>query len=151
MANEFCYRLEQQNNQDPNNRKFIYCYPNISSSSVALYWEGISISAARANSVSFLDLSIFFDIISVKFTNCKSQKNTLVLNQTLTKNKSKIQAPKQSLENLPGSYQRHAQGCYHQILSSCPMAHLQHQLKQLTKGTHCKLQAYKKNVLSMSI
>ena len=71
------------------NRKFIYCYPNILSSSVALYWDGISISAARANSASFLERSIFFDIISVKFTNCKSQKNTLVLNQTLTNNKSK--------------------------------------------------------------
>lgn len=71
------------------NRKFIYCYPNILSSSVALYWDGISISAARANSVSFLERSIFFDIISVKFTNCKSQKNTLVLNQTLTNDKSK--------------------------------------------------------------
>lgn len=47
----------------------IISYPKISSSIVALYWEGISINAARANSVSFRDEGIFFDIISVKFTN----------------------------------------------------------------------------------
>lgn len=45
------------------------CYPNRPSSMVALYWEGISIKAARENSVSFLNGSTFFDMISVKFTN----------------------------------------------------------------------------------
>lgn len=55
-------------------------YPNISSSSVALYCEGISIKAARANSASFLERSIFFDIISVKFTNYRRHKNTPFLN-----------------------------------------------------------------------
>lgn len=45
-------------------------YPNMPSSRVALYWEGISIRAERANSVCFLDRSTFFDMISVKFTNC---------------------------------------------------------------------------------
>jgi hypothetical protein len=48
-------------------------YLNILSSSVALYWEGISIKAESANSASFLDRSVFFDIISVKFTNCTRQ------------------------------------------------------------------------------
>jgi hypothetical protein len=41
---------------------------------VALYWEGISIKAARANSVSFRFESTFFDIISVKFTNYTKPK-----------------------------------------------------------------------------
>ena len=44
-------------------------YPNRPSSSVALYCEGISIRAERANSVCFLVSFTFFDIISVKFTN----------------------------------------------------------------------------------
>ena len=39
---------------------------------VALYWEGISIRAARANAASFFDMSLLVDIISVKFTNCNS-------------------------------------------------------------------------------
>ena len=46
-------------------------YPNIPSSKVALYWEGISIKADRANSVCFLIGLTFFDIISAKFTNYK--------------------------------------------------------------------------------
>lgn len=44
-------------------------YPSMLSSIVALYWEGISINADRANSVSFRDGATFFDIISVEFTN----------------------------------------------------------------------------------
>ena len=39
---------------------------------VALYWEGISIRAARANAASFFDISLLVDIISVKFTNCNN-------------------------------------------------------------------------------
>ena len=50
-------------------RKFSNLYPNMPSSIVALYWEGISIKAARANSACFLDGSTSFDIISVKLTN----------------------------------------------------------------------------------
>ena len=61
--------------QSPWRKEFDISYPNILSSSVALYWEGISIKAASANSVSFLDRSMFFDIISVKFTNYRRRKN----------------------------------------------------------------------------
>lgn len=52
-------------------------YPSKLSSSVALYWDGISIKAARANSASFLEWSIFFDIMSVKFTNYRIQKKAV--------------------------------------------------------------------------
>lgn len=48
---------------------FFWFYPKSPSSNVALYCDGISISAARANSVSFLDWDTLFDIISVKLTN----------------------------------------------------------------------------------
>jgi len=41
---------------------------------VALYWEGISIKADRAKSVSFLLESTLLDIISVKFTNYMQPK-----------------------------------------------------------------------------
>lgn len=63
-----------------NKTKIIYilnlnCYPNRSSAMVALYWEGISIKAERANSVCFLDGSTFFDMISVKLTNYIHHKN----------------------------------------------------------------------------
>lgn len=44
-------------------------YPKRPSSIVALYCEGISINAERANSVSFRDWGTDFDIISVKLTN----------------------------------------------------------------------------------
>lgn len=73
----------------PQKKEVTHCYPNKPSSSVALYWAGISIKAARENSASFLDRSILFDIISVKFTNYKSQKNALFWNQT-SKKKSNI-------------------------------------------------------------
>ena len=36
---------------------------------VALYWNGISMSAARANAASFFDSSLLSDMIFVKFTN----------------------------------------------------------------------------------
>lgn len=36
---------------------------------VALYWNGISMSAARANAASFFDASVLSDMIFVKFTN----------------------------------------------------------------------------------
>lgn len=61
------------NPSNPTRQELDY-YPNILSSRVALYWEGISINAARANSASFLERSIFFVIISVKFTNYRRQK-----------------------------------------------------------------------------
>lgn len=44
-------------------------YPSRLSSIAALYWEGISINAARAKAASFLEGGTFLDIISVKFTN----------------------------------------------------------------------------------
>jgi len=44
-------------------------YPKRPSSIVALYCGGISMRAESANSVSFRDCSLFFDMISVKFTN----------------------------------------------------------------------------------
>lgn len=43
---------------------------------MALYCDGISISAARANSASFLEMGMVFDMISVKFTNCIDMKST---------------------------------------------------------------------------
>ena len=49
-------------------------YPKRPSSMVALYWGGISMRAESANSVSFRDCSLFFDMISVKFTNYKQIK-----------------------------------------------------------------------------
>lgn len=59
-------------------------YPNIPSSNVALYWEGISIKADRANSVCFLIVFTFFVIISVKFTNYKhNQKQCFSIKHTL--------------------------------------------------------------------
>jgi hypothetical protein len=61
--------------------KIQHCYPNILSSSVALYWSGISIKAESANSASFLDRSMFFDIISVKFTNYRRHSKTEKKNQ----------------------------------------------------------------------
>lgn len=44
-------------------------YPSIPSSTAALYWKGISMSAARANDASFSDEVLFLFIISVKLTN----------------------------------------------------------------------------------
>lgn len=46
-----------------------YYYPKMLSSMVALYCDGISIKAVSANSVSLHDGVVFFDMISVKFTN----------------------------------------------------------------------------------
>lgn len=51
-------------------------YPNKLSSIVALYCDGTSISAERANSVSFRDCCAFFDIISVKLTNWGTQRTS---------------------------------------------------------------------------
>lgn len=62
-ANEVKYLKPTGNNEDKNT------YPSKLSSKAALYCEGISINAARANAVSFREGGMFFDIISVKFTN----------------------------------------------------------------------------------
>ena len=53
----------QEENEEPSTN------PSILSSIVALYWEGISINAARENAASFREGGMFLDIISVKFTN----------------------------------------------------------------------------------
>jgi len=57
---------KRDNNAEGNKSKF---YPSRLSSIAALYWEGISINAARANAASFREGGMFFDISSVKFTN----------------------------------------------------------------------------------
>lgn len=53
------------------NRESEKTYPNKPNSRAALYWRGISINAARAKAVSFSADDVFFDMISVKLTNCK--------------------------------------------------------------------------------
>lgn len=52
------------------NKKSSDPYPTIPNSVAALYWIGISISAATANAVSFSEGVTFLDIIAVKLTNC---------------------------------------------------------------------------------
>lgn len=46
---------------------------------VALYWNGISIRAASAKAASFLEGSLFSDMIFEKFTNCKRKGNVIKL------------------------------------------------------------------------
>lgn len=61
--NEASKPKANRNGEKPNT------YPSRLSSIAALYCEGISINAARANAASFRDGGMFFDIISVKLTN----------------------------------------------------------------------------------
>lgn len=49
-------------------------YPSSLSSSVALYWKGISMRAARANAVSLSDGLPLLDMVVVKSTNCSDPK-----------------------------------------------------------------------------
>lgn len=94
-------------------------YPRSWSSKVALYCKGISINAAKANSVSFSGRGIFLDMISVKFTNCMLQKNTI--------NKNHSFEPFMSIDSLiiPVYCQRLWLECCHQIRASYPTVRLQ--------------------------
>lgn len=104
-------------------------YPNIPNSLVALYWIGISISAARAKAVSFSEDDVYLDMISVKLTNCQNRKNRkekyysqvfgyIMLSDVLKR-------------AIPENYQIHEQGSCHQISSYLPRVHHQHQQEQL--------------------
>lgn len=119
-------------------------YPNRLWSMVALYWDGISIKAARANSVSFRFESTFFDIISVKFTNYTQSKFKIFT--FLHNNKiwmSKANRYMDIGDVKPESCQRLELECYHQTLSSYPMAHLQLQPTLSIVDTRCNLMSIK--------
>lgn len=65
-------------------------YPRSWRSSVAWYCVGISINAARANSASFLDAGMYFDMMSVKFTNYKAEKSRVTPSQSIIRASSII-------------------------------------------------------------
>ena len=50
---------------------------------------------------------------------------------------------------MPGNYQMPWQGCYHQILSSCPTVHLQRQPKWLTGDIHWQWTHFRNMITKM--
>lgn len=109
-------------------------YPRMPSSTVALYWMGISMRAARAKAASFSAAFALLPMISVKLTNC------IVRATEAEDQHSMLSLGIDARRRIPGNCRNHALGSCRQTSSCHPMVRRQLQQAQSIMDKHCQLQ-----------